>query len=81
MRHVYRQKLLSYVNDGHKNYLNAREDLIRNYQEREIQNNEQLQSLTNKISKINGELTALKKYSMKLKHLAEDWAPVGEPLP
>ena len=37
MRNIYRSKLLVYLQDGNKNFLNAREDLLRNYSEREVE--------------------------------------------
>ena len=46
MRNIYRSKLLAYLQDGSKNFLNAREDLLRNYSEREVE-------LLEKIDKLN----------------------------
>lgn len=81
MRNNYRNKLLSYIQNETTNYLNAREDLLRNYAEREIELLGKLEIANNKCQNIKQELLALKRYSSELKYLAEDWAPLGQPLP
>lgn len=60
---------------------NAREDLIKSYRNKE---EELLQKLDQERIKKNDSLLtlkAMKNYSKELKYLAEDWAPVGQPLP
>ena len=81
MRNIYRSKLMTYIQDGKKNFLNAREDILRNYAEREGELMEKLNILNLKNKKINTEIQALRKYSKELRYLAEDWAPLGKPLP
>ncbi len=81
MRNIYRSRLLKYVQEGEKNYLNAREDLLRNYSEREVELLEKLDRFSVVVKNLNEEVRALRRYSLELKHLAEDWAPIGQPLP
>jgi hypothetical protein len=59
----------------------VREDLIKSYRNKE---EELLQKLDQERIKKNDALLtlkAMKNYSKELKYLAEDWAPVGQPLP
>ena len=81
MRNIYRSKLMTYIQDGKKNFMNAREDILRNYAEREGELMEKLNIFNIKNKKINTEIAALRKYSKELRYLAEDWAPLGKPLP
>lgn len=81
MRTNYRNKLLSYVQNEANNYLNAREDLLRNYAEREMELLGKLELANSKTQALKQELNALKRYASDLKYLAEDWAPLGQPLP
>jgi hypothetical protein len=81
-RNVYRSKLLSYAHGDIKvNYMNAREDLLRSYAEREIELLEKNEKCNQTIKSVTLELEGLKIYSEKVRELAEDWAPVGVPLP
>lgn len=61
--------------------MNAREDLIRTYNEKEIDLNEKFEREKNSFKQMQIEMRALKNYARQLKYLCEDWAPVGVPLP
>ena len=61
--------------------LNSREELIRTYTEKEINLTEKLEKDRLVIKNFKMEARALKQYARQLKYLAEDWAPVGVPLP
>lgn len=81
-RSVYRSKLLVFAQGDPKiNYMNAREDLLRSYAEREIELLEKNEKYSQTIKHISSELEGLKIYAEKIRELAEDWAPVGFPLP
>ncbi len=90
MRSVFRQKLLQFMGDqvkGDKNPgrigydLNAREELIRTYTEKEIELKEKLDHNKTVMKQLKMENKALKNYARSLKYLAEDWAPMGANLP
>ncbi|EGR27555.1 kinesin-like protein, putative [Ichthyophthirius multifiliis] len=93
MRSIYRSKLLQFTNDQGRNQqdksqsvrigydMNAREELIRSYNEKETSLTQALEK-EKKVSKnLRIEIKALKKFSLQLKYLAEDWAPVGVEYP
>lgn len=61
--------------------MNAREELIRSYNEKEINLNETIEKEKGVTKNLRMELRAIKNYARTLKYLAEDWAPVGIPLP
>ncbi|KRX05294.1 P-loop containing nucleoside triphosphate hydrolase [Pseudocohnilembus persalinus] len=92
MRSVYRQKLIQFTTELNRRDgaekptrigydMSAREELIRTYTEKEIELNEKLEQTKRQKSHISTELKALKNYARQLKYLAEDWAPIGVPLP
>jgi len=90
MRSVFRQKLLQFMGDqvkgdkmpGRIGYdLNAREELIRTYTEKEIDLKEKLDHNKTVLKQLKMENKALKNYARSLKYLAEDWAPMGANLP
>eukprot|EP00828_Plagiopyla_frontata_P003703 TRINITY_DN11192_c0_g1_i2.p1 TRINITY_DN11192_c0_g1~~TRINITY_DN11192_c0_g1_i2.p1 ORF type:complete len:540 (+),score=78.71 TRINITY_DN11192_c0_g1_i2:95-1621(+) len=93
MRSVYRGKLLNYMNsqiDGPSRVestsklgfnMNAREELIRTYNEKEVDQNERLDHEHHINKQLRQEVRAVKNYARNIKYLAEDWAPVGVPLP
>jgi hypothetical protein len=89
MRLVYRQKLLQFMNDQVKGGggnragydLNAREELIRTYNENIIELKEKNDSNKQAIKTTRMEIRAIKQYAKSLRNLAEDWAPPGVPLP
>lgn len=61
--------------------LHAREELVRTYVEKEHDLSEKLEKDKALIKHLRMENRALKQYSKSLKYLAEDWAPIGVPLP
>jgi hypothetical protein len=61
--------------------MNAREELIRDYTEKEIQLTDKIERELKINKQIKNELLSLKSYTRQIKNLAEDWAPVGVPLP
>ncbi|EAS00321.3 kinesin motor catalytic domain protein (macronuclear) [Tetrahymena thermophila SB210] len=92
MRSVYRNKLIQFTSEqarganGDKPIrigydMNAREELIRSYNEKEIQLSEQLEKEKRLNKNLKMEIRSLKNYARQMKYLAEDWAPVGVPLP
>ena len=80
-RNNYRSKLIGYIEGDNNNFLNAREDLIRNYAERESELLEKLEDRNFRIKKLKEEYKALKEYTVQIKYLAEDWMPVGAHFP
>jgi hypothetical protein len=87
MDSLYRAKLMQYAmeekvsKDKKMVGFNAREDLIRSYREKEVELMEKLDKERGLLRGNKTELTALKNYARELKYLAEDWAPLGKPLP
>lgn len=87
MDSLYRAKLMQYAmeekvsKDKKMMGFNAREDLIRSYREKEVELMEKLDKERGLLRSTKTELTALKNYARELKYLAEDWAPLGKPLP
>lgn len=83
---LYRAKLMQYQMEEKtkdKNMLgyNAREDLVRSYREKEVELMEKLDKSRTENRSLQTEVVALKSYARELKYLAEDWAPLGKPLP
>lgn len=93
MRSIYRNKLIQFTTETTRNQnepnkpirmgydLNAREELIRTYTEKEIDLNEKLEKERKLTRALRLEVRAVKSYARNLRYLAEDWAPVGVPLP
>lgn len=83
MRAIYRKKLNELVSEQvrGKPGMNAREELIRDYTEKEIQLTDKIERELKINKQIKNELLSLKSYTRQIKNLAEDWAPVGVPLP
>jgi cell division protein FtsB len=90
MRAIYRNKLIQFTTENAKpgdkplrmGYdLNAREELIRTYTEKEIDLNERIARENKQSRQLKQEVQALRSYARNLRYLAEDWAPVGVPLP
>ncbi len=89
MRSVYRNKLLQVTQastepnrPARNGYdLNAREELIRTYTEKEIELNEKLARERKVTAQLKLELRGARSYARSIRYLAEDWAPVGVPLP
>lgn len=83
---LYRAKLMQYQMEEKtkdKNMLgyNAREDLVRSYREKEVELIEKLDKERTQMRAMKTEVMALRSYARELKYLAEDWAPLGKPLP
>lgn len=86
MRAVFRGKLMEFMKGAGKKGgigydLNARQELIRTYTEKEVDVSEKLERSLQKLKKKTVELKSLKNWSRQVKYLAEDWAPIGIPLP
>jgi hypothetical protein len=84
MRGTFRTKLVQTLNQG--NNLDemtrvAREELIRSFNEKEIELTDRLNKELAKASQSLKIIRGLRSYARSLKNLAEDWAPVGQPLP
>jgi hypothetical protein len=59
----------------------AKEELIKSYTEKERDLQQNLDRKERMIEDYRHKLKALKRYGRSLKYLAEDWAPLGQPLP
>lgn len=85
MRSAFRNKLTKYMNENNPDSSavtwKAKEELIRSYTEKEVELAQRLERETKRIDEKYKQLRALKNYARSLKYLAEDWAPVGQPLP
>lgn len=79
LRAAYRSSLVKNMNDGFQS--NAREELVRSYNERESDLQTQVFTLISQKSSLVKTLRGLRAYARSLKNLAEDFAPVGHPLP
>ncbi|KAM3135011.1 protein of unknown function (DUF4472) [Paramecium bursaria] len=75
MRAIYRNKLMQI----HK--IDPRDELFQTYSTKEKELSDALEFMKRKNKQLNLELRSLKSYSRNLRYLAEDWAPVGQPLP
>ena len=85
MRSAFRNKLTKYMNEHNPDSSavtwSAKEELIRNYTEKEVDMSQRLEKECSKVVDKRKQLRALKNYARSLKYLAEDWAPMGQPLP
>ena len=85
MRGSLRGKLLRALNEGmhpgDEMLRVAREEMIRTYNEKEIELTEKLNNELGKNAQNLKIIRGLRSYSRSLKNLAEDWAPIGHPLP
>ncbi|CDW90229.1 kinesin-like protein [Stylonychia lemnae] len=85
MRSAYRNKLTKYMNEHNPDQAaltwQAKEELIRSYTEKEQDYAQALDRKEKTIEDLRKKLRALKRYARQLKYLAEDWAPLGQPLP
>ena len=85
MRSAFRNKLTKYMSDNNPDSSattwSAKEELIRSYTEKEVEMSQKLETLQKRVDEKYRQLRALKNYARSLKYLAEDWAPVGQPLP
>lgn len=79
LRGAYRAALNKNVSNGFNS--NTREELIRSYNARENELQKQVHSLIAHKSSLVKTIRGLRAYARSLKNLAEDWAPVGHPLP
>ncbi|CAG9311298.1 unnamed protein product [Blepharisma stoltei] len=85
MRGNFRTKLVRAMNEG----LNpgddmmraSREELIRSYNEREVELTEKLNKELAKNAQNVKVVRGIRAYARSLKNLAEDWAPIGKQLP
>ena len=85
MRGSLRGKLLKALNEGmhpgDEMLRVAREEMIRTYNEKEIELTEKLNNEMGKNAQNLKVIRGLRSYARSLKNLAEDWAPLGHPLP
>lgn len=78
-RNSYRAALMRTLNDGTNS--NPREEMIRNYNSRENELVGQVNELIAAKSSLIKTVRGLRAYARSLKNLAEDWAPLGHPMP
>lgn len=84
LRENFRGKLVKSLNEGTYNddiLRAAREELFRTYSEKEIELSDRLSKEQARNAHNAKVLRGLRAYARSLKHLAEDWAPLGQPLP
>ena len=85
MRSAFRNKLTKYMNENNPDSSavtwSAKEELIRSYTEKEVDLTQRLEKESKRLDEKYKQLRALKNYARSLKYLAEDWAPIGQPLP
>ena len=85
MRSAFRNKLTKYMNENNPDSSavtwKAKEELIRSYTEKEVELTQRLEKESKRIEQKYKQLRALKNYARSLKYIAEDWAPMGQPLP
>lgn len=83
MTNSFRGKLIQTANNVPSEERNrvAREELVRNYNEKEMQLKERLNRELAKNSQNLKVIRGLRAYARSLKNLAEDWAPLGQQLP
>lgn len=78
MRSIYRNKLIQFTRNENKNRdLEAREELVKSFNEKEIESKEKLDSYKKETAQQKLEIKALRSYGRKLRYIAEDWAPLG----
>lgn len=79
MRSIYRNKLIQFTRNETKNRdIEAREELVRTYNEKEVENKERMDSFKKESAQQKLEIKALRSYGRKLRYIAEDWAPLGQ---
>ena len=78
MRAIFRAKLLGFAQDPARNFLNAREDLLRNYSEREVELNKKSQTDAAEIARLRRALAEALKKAADFRALAEE---NGAPIP
>jgi len=85
MRAASRNTLTKYLNSNNPDQSaltwQAKEELIRSYTEKERDLQQVMDRKEKVIEDQRHKLKALKRYARGLKYLAEDWAPLGQPLP
>lgn len=85
IRGSVRGRLLKALNDGgfntNDNSKVAREELIRSYAEKETELTDKLNNELAKNAQNLKVIRGLRSYARSLKNIAEDWAPLGHPLP
>lgn len=85
MRGSLRGKLLRALNEGmhpgDEMLRVAREELVRTFNEKEVELTEKLNNELGKNAQSLKVIRGLRSYARSLKNLAEDWAPLGHPLP
>lgn len=85
LRGSLRGRLLKTLNEnshpGEEVLRVAREEMIRTYNEKEIELTEKLNNELAKSAQNLKVIRGLRSYARSLKNLAEDWAPFGQPLP
>ncbi|CAG9332942.1 unnamed protein product [Blepharisma stoltei] len=85
MRANFRAKLIKTMKEGvdplDNRVTNAREEMIRSYNEQEAELREKLNKELAESDHKNKIIRGLKAYARNLKSLAEDWAPLGQPIP
>lgn len=85
MRSAVRNKLTKYMGDNEPASSaltwSAKEELIRSYTEKEVDLTQRLEKEERKVDDLRKRMRALKNYARALKYIAEDWAPIGQPLP
>lgn len=86
MRSVFRGKLYNFINEvpgeeGLTYNLNAKDELVRTYQDKENDLIVRYEKARKDSKSLRAELEALKYWSRQVKYIAEDWAPIGKPLP
>lgn len=85
MRNNFRSKLIRAMNEGVRlddgMTKAAREELIRSYNEKEVEMTERINKEVAHNQHLTKIVRGLRAYARSLKNLAEDWAPLGQPLP
>ena len=85
MRTNFRSRLLRALGEGSKTddgvTKMSREELLRSYSEKEIEMNDRLKAAEGRNQHLTKVVRGLRAYARSLKNLAEDWAPLGQPLP
>ena len=82
-RKIYRAKLFDFLQneDNQEKYLNAREDLLHNYAEKEVDLLQQMGQLKRERDQLLEQLDLITKYARECKYLAEDTRLPGSVIP
>lgn len=82
-RKIYRAKLFDFLQneDNQEKYLNAREDLLHNYAEKEVDLLQQMAQLQKDRDDLLEQIKLVTKYARECKYLAEDTRLPGSPVP